>query len=138
MEQIDSGKRLIEALAAEGVEVRVAFWANPTEEGRWFLYIASTLVDEKGPAIAYRLVHGTMRKTPDLWIDPLEIRVIGMNDSLAEAALEVIKPKVPDSPFAVRNPKPYPGMRRFGGSSLGGTSVDGACIYPPSQPVAST
>ena len=48
------------------------------------------------------------------------------------------KPKVPDGPFAVRNPKPYSGMTRFGGSSLGGISVDGAYIYPPSQPVAST
>src|SRR5208283_2448034 len=125
----DSGKQLIDALAAEGFEVRVAFWAKPTEVGKWFLYLASTFVDDRGPAAAYRLVQKTLRKTPGLWIDPFEIRVIGMNDTLTEAVLETIKPKVPDSPFAVRNPKPFPGMTRFGGGTLGGMSVDGAYIY---------
>ena len=132
-EQIESGERLISALAADGFDIRVAFWAKLTDEGKWFLYLASPMVDDKGPAAAYRLVHAILRKMPDLWIDPLEIRVVGLNDSLTEAALEVIKPKVPDSPYAVRNPKPYPGMTRFRGATLGGVSIDGAVIYPPPQ-----
>jgi hypothetical protein len=136
-EEIDGGKRLIEALAVDGLEVRVAFWAKPTEDERWHLYLASPFVDDKGPAAAYRLVQGTLGRTADVWIDPFDIRVIGMNDSLAEAALDLTKPKAPDSLFAVRNPRPYPGMTRFGGSSLGGISVDGAYIYPPLQPAAS-
>ena len=138
MDWIDSGKRLIEALAREGFEVGVAFWARLTEDGRWYLHVASRFVDDKGQRAAYRLLHDTLRKTADIWIDPFDIRVIGMNDSLAEAALDLIKPKVPDSPFAVRNPRPYPGMTRFGGSSLGGISVEGAYIYPPLQPVSPT
>jgi hypothetical protein len=133
-EQTESGKRLIEALAADGFDVRVAFWAKPTEEGRWILYLASPFVDEKGPAAAYRHVFAVLQKMPDLWIEPEGVSVIGLNDSLAEAALAVTKPKIPDSPFAVRNPKPYPGMTWFGGSSLGGVSIDGAYIYSPSQP----
>jgi hypothetical protein len=136
-EQTESGKRLIEALAEAGFEVRVAFWAKPTEAGKWYLYLASPMVDERGPTAAYRHVYDVMRKIPDLWIDPLDIRVVGLNDSLAEAALAVTKPKVPDSPFAVRNPKPYPGMTRFGGATLGGVSIDGAYIYPTPQPGAS-
>ena len=119
-EQTESGKRLIEALAADGFDIRVAFWAKPTDEGKWFLYLASPMVDDKGPAAAYRLVHGILRKMPDLWIDPFEIRVVGLNDSLTEAALAAIEPKVPASPYAVRNPKPYPGMTWFGGATLGG------------------
>ena len=95
------------------------------------------MVDDKGPAAAYRLVHGILRKMPDLWIDPFDIRVVGLNDSLTEAVLAAIKPKVPNSPYAVRNPKPYPGMTWFGGSTLGGVSIDGAYIYPPSQSGAS-
>ena len=136
-ERADTGKQLIEKLAADGFHVPVAFWAKPTEEERWILYLASTFVDEKGPALAYRRVNDTLRKNPDLWIDPFEVRVIGLNDSRAEAALAVIKPKVPDSPFAVRNPKPFPGMTWFHGSSLGGISIDGAYIYPPTQPAGS-
>lgn len=131
-EQIDSGERLIEALSAEGFNVGVGFWAKPTEEGKWFLYLASDLVDSDGPAVAYRLVHDVMRKTPDLWIDPLEVKVLGLKDSLALDAMNVTRPKVPDSPFAVRTPKPFQGMTRFGGATLGGVSIDGAYIYPPS------
>jgi hypothetical protein len=136
-EQTESGKRLIEALATVGFDVRVAFWAKLTDAGKWYLYLASPLVDEKGPLAAYRLVLGILRKMPDLWLDPFEIRVVGLNDSLTEGALAAIKPDVPNSPYAVRNPKPYPRMTRVGGSTLGGVSIEGAYIYPPSESPAS-
>ena len=135
-EKTESGKRLIEALAAAGFDVRIAFWAKPTDDGKWFLYLASPAVDDKGPAIAYRFVFGVVQQIPDLWIEPLDVKVIGLNDSLAKAALALMKRTVTDSPFAVQNPKPYPGMTHFGGSVLGGVSVDGAYIYPPAQAAA--
>ena len=136
-EQIDSGKHLIEQLSTDGVDVHVAFWAKPTEDGKWFLYLSSPKLDEMGPASAYRFIHRFVRERPSLLIDPLEIRVIRSNDSLTEAALAVTKPKVPNSPFAARNPKPYPRMTRIGGSTLAGVSIDGAYIYPPRQSKAS-
>lgn len=129
-DQTENGRRLIEQLTEEGFDVRVAFWAKLTGEEKWYLYLASPFVDENDPKAAYSRVFDVMRKMTDLWIDPFEVRVIGMNDSLTNAVLAVIKPKIPDSPFAVRNPKPYPGMTRFGGSTLGGVSIDGAYIYP--------
>ncbi|MGC8638486.1 MAG: hypothetical protein ACP5XB_01250 [Isosphaeraceae bacterium] len=60
MAPIDSGKRLIQAIAAKGVEVGVAFWARLTEDGKWYLSAASRLVEEKGTRAAYRLVHDTL------------------------------------------------------------------------------
>jgi len=132
-QQTDQGERLIKALAEHGFDVQVAFWAKPTDEGKWFLYLASSMVDDKGPAAAYRFVHEILRKK-SVFIDPLEIRVIGLNDSLTEAALAATKPNVPDSPYAVRNPKPYPGMTSFEGPTLGGLNIDGAYIYPPPSP----
>jgi hypothetical protein len=129
-QQIDQGKLLIVVLAQNGFDVQVAFWAKPTDEGKWFLYLASWTVDDKGPAAAYRFVHKILREK-SVWIDPLEIRVIGLHDSLTEAAVAATKPNVPDSPYAVRNPKPYPGMTSFDGPTLGGLNIDGAYIYPP-------
>ncbi len=132
-EQTESGRRLMEKLPEEGFEVRVAFWAKRTDEETWYLYLASPFVDEHGPTVAYRRVFDVMRQMSDLWIEPLEVRVIGINDSLTEAVLAVMKPKVPDGKFAVRHPKPYPGMTRLGNSALSRLDIVGAYVYPLSQ-----
>ena len=113
-EQTESGKRLIEALAAAGFDVRVAFWAKPTEDGKWFLYLASPFVDEKGATVAYRHVFDVLRKTPDVWIDPLEVKVVRLNDSLTAA--------VPDARAAGR-------VRQRGGTCR-------RCVGPDIQPEA--
>jgi hypothetical protein len=136
-EQTESGKRLIAALTAKNFDVPIAFWAKLSEEGKWYLFLASSVVDDQGPASAYRLVFDVLRDMPEIWIDPFEIKVVGIKDSLTQAAFAVTKPKVPNGKFAVPNPKPYPGMTRFGGPTLGGISIDGAYIYPPAQPSAS-
>ena len=135
-EQTESGKRLIEALGTAGFEVRAAFWAKPTEEGTWYLYLVSPAVDEKGPAAAYSSVFDVMRQLSGLWIGPLEIKVLGLEDSLAQAAIAKMMPKARGNPFAGQNGNPNPGMTRFGGSILGGVSIDGAYIYPLVQPAA--
>ncbi len=135
-DELTSGRKLIERLIRGGFDVSLAFWVKETDARRWYLYLASTVVDKEGPAAAYRAVLPVVESMPELGIDPFAIKVVGVDDSMAAAAREVIRPKIPDSPFAVRNPKPYQGMTRFGGSTLAGVSIDGAYIYPPSQPAA--
>lgn len=79
-------------------------------------------MDEKGPAEGYRLVGSVMRATPDPWIEPLEVKVLGLDDSLAEAVLAATKAR------------PYPGMTRFSGTTLAGVSMDAALVYPLAPP----
>jgi hypothetical protein len=129
-DQIVNGKRLIEALRAAGFAVSIAFWAKPTEEEKWYLYLASPMVDEKGSRVAYGIIHSVIRQMPDLWIDPLEVKVIEMKDTMTRAALEATKLEIPDSHSAMPNAKSYPGMTRFYGSTFGGVSVDAVSIYP--------
>jgi hypothetical protein len=131
-DQIESGNRLIQALAHGGFDVRFAFWAKPTEDEKWFFYLVLPFVDNHGAREAYQLVHGIMRKSPDVWIDPLDIKVVGLNDSIAKAAAEITRPIVTNSQFAAWNSKTSGGITRFDGSSLGGISIDGAYFYPPS------
>src|SRR5687767_12085926 len=102
--EYEGGKRLIAALPAHGFEVRIAFWAKPTEAGQWYLYLASPFVDEKGPTAAYRLVNDVLRQLPDVWIEWRDVKVVGIEDSITESIL----PALP--------PKEYPGMKRFRGS----------------------
>ncbi|CAN5286694.1 hypothetical protein BH10PLA2_BH10PLA2_34320 [soil metagenome] len=130
-DQTESGKALIDALTNAGFEVRIAFWAKPTEAGKWYLYLVSPFVDEKGPAVAYRTVLELLRQLPELWIDPMEIKLVGLNDSLATAALGVVM-----SNSIQRNSKSYSRKIRLGESTLGGFAFDGAYFYPLVQPVA--
>jgi hypothetical protein len=136
-EQLDAGERLIQELRNSGLASTAAFWAKPNEEVRWFLYLASPVVDSQGLAAAYRAVHDAIRRLHSPWIDPFDVRVISPGDPMARHAEALTRPVAASGPFAVPNPKPYPGRTRFGGDTLGGVSVDGAIIYPPSaQPVA--
>lgn len=132
-DELDSGRKLVERLAGEGFDVSLAFWLKETDAGQWFLYLSSPVVNDKGPTIAYRIVLPVVEGMSELGIDPFSVKVVGVNDPITTAAREVIKPRIPDSPFAVKNPKPYAGMTRFAGATLGGVSIDGAYIYPPSQ-----
>jgi hypothetical protein len=138
-DRITIGRRLIDALLGDNFVVKVALWAKPTEQGRWYLYLASPIVDEQGPLAAYKRLVRIMRSNPDLsppWIDSVDVRLIGLNDSIAAAASDLLRPSVPDSPFAVQNPKPFPGMTRYGGSTLGGVDIEGAILYPPLVPTS--
>jgi hypothetical protein len=51
-DQIDDGRRFVERFAADGHSVQAAFWVKTAEEGLWFLYVATDLVDREGPAAA--------------------------------------------------------------------------------------
>lgn len=136
-EQLDAGERLLKDLRDNGLATAVAFWARPSEEGKWFLYLASPVVDDQGQAAAYRLVHAAIRRLPIPWIDPFDVRVISPADPMSQHAERLISPAAATGPFAASSPKPYPGLTRFGGAALGGVSVDGVVIYPPlAQPVA--
>lgn len=132
-DQLDAGRQLLERLTDSGFTITAAFWARQTNEDGWYLYIASPLVDERGQTATYRIVQDVLRKDPNPWLGPLDVRMISTADPMAKAAAEIIRPKAATGPFAVPNPKPYPGMTRFGGASLGGVNVDGVYIYPPQE-----
>lgn len=130
-EQVRSGERLLAQLAAVGFEITGAFWAQVSEEGVWFLYLASPVVDVKGLQEGYRDLLDHLRQLDYVGVGPFEIRLVSPSDTMAAAAAEVTRLKPGAGPFAVKNPKPYPGMTRFGGSRLGGVDVEGVLIYPP-------
>ncbi len=131
---LEGGWKLIDALIGQGFEIDVAFWARLSDEEKWILYLASPKVDEFGPGDSYRLIHSVLRDAPEWGIDPFSVFVLGKNNQMAKAAEEILKPKVATGQFAIPNPKPYRGMTRYGGSSLGGIRIDGAYIYPPWEP----
>ena len=61
--QIDDGRRFVERFAADGNPVQAAFWVKTAEEGLWFLYVVTEIIDRDGPAAAYRAVHASLESS---------------------------------------------------------------------------
>jgi hypothetical protein len=53
---LDIGREILRALAKKGFPVSVAFWAFVPQSSEWQLFIATPLVDSKGPKAAYEEV----------------------------------------------------------------------------------
>ena len=118
----DDGQRFLDAMTNGGIGVSSALWAKVGDDERWYLYIATPLVDAAGVTEAYRRLHPIVRQLQDQrsWIDPFAIKLISPQNPIAQAAA-----KLSDN---------YQGITRFGGTQLGGVSVEGAVIYPAALP----
>ncbi len=120
--QIDDGAKIIEKLREEGFDVSAAWWMKTSEEGQWFLYIASKEVDDLGIAAAYRKVHSLIRSLGQLWVDRFEVKLVGPENPITQEVLAIL------SRYGGRV------ATRYGGKRLGNVSIEEAYFYPP--PVA--
>jgi len=117
-EQIDAGAEFIRDFN-DYVPVSVAFWIVLPESESVFLYIASDDIDDRNFDVAYGEVLRKLSGKRSQWLDPFQIKLVNSSDPIAQDAMRI------------RDRYPGPLVTRYGGSSLGGTSIDGACIYPP-------
>ncbi|MFM7318201.1 MAG: hypothetical protein ACKO5E_14750, partial [bacterium] len=116
--RVDDGRRFVQRFATDGHQVVAAFWVKTAEEGLWFLYIASEIVDREGPAAAYRAVHDSLQKLGDTWIASSEIKVVSPRNPIVKDVLSIMDR--------------YPGRSsmRYGGTLLGSLEVEHVYIYP--------
>jgi hypothetical protein len=125
-EQIDDGKRLIARLVEEAIPVTAAFWVKESESGRWYLYIATSLVGRGGAKLpAYARINRVIRQMPPPFgITSFRVKAVGPSDPIAEAALAL--------------QERHPGNRgiHYEGPQLGGKYIEAAYIYPPVNALA--
>jgi hypothetical protein len=116
-EEIDAGAELVRRLD-KSVPVKAAFWVKDSDEGPWYLYVASDRIDEKNLDRAYGEVLRLAWEMACPYLDPFQVKLISSSDPLAQAALEMYRR--------------YPGRMatRFGGTNFGGRGVDGVYLYP--------
>jgi hypothetical protein len=98
--------------------VEAAFWLNPSEDGKWALYIASPAIDRGKYDLGFREVLRLVREMRTPYIDPFQVRLIGSDDPLAKAAFEINQ----------KFPGPIP--TRLRGKNFGGIPVEEVYIYP--------
>jgi hypothetical protein len=98
--------------------VQSAFWLKGSEEGHWWLYVASEQITDENFDVAYEEVIDVLDRLQECSFDVMRVKVIGANDRLAKAALELRRR--------------YPGARpvRIFGEIFGGISVEEVYLYP--------
>lgn len=113
-EQVDEGKLFVDHLRQSGFDVVVAFWVLTSEDGMWFLYIASRVVDTEGLAIAYRKAYSELSRCQVRWLTRSDIKLVGSQDAIAVEAMAYQSSRLPT---------------RYHGRKLGNLIVDEAYIY---------
>ena len=116
-EQVGAGADFVRDFN-EYVPVSAAFWINPAESEEWYLYIASDEIDGSNLNIVYGEVLKRLGKKSQ-WLDPFRVKLLNSSDPVARQAVEI------------RDRYPARIPTRYHGSSIGGMSIKGACIYPP-------
>jgi hypothetical protein len=116
---IDDGQKLVLQLARDGFDLTAAFWLKTTEDNWWHLYVASKVVDETGPAGAYRAVQVSLQRLPGTTISLGDVKLIGAGHPLAREVVRILK----------RSPVRTPA--RQWGVLLDGVVAEEIYIYPP-------
>jgi hypothetical protein len=116
--QIDGGKALVDSLRNVGFDVTVSGWTKTSEEGDWYLYIASKDVDDRGLAGAYRTVCTTIKANPEFGIDPFEVKLIGQQNPVSKDLLDI---RGAGARITTRSRRP----------KLGHMSVEETYVYAP-------
>jgi hypothetical protein len=119
---IDEGRRLIEQLVRDGIDVTAAFW-GVTGEGFIYLYIVSKDVAEAGPAIIYHRVYDALQTIAARHMDVTRVRLVSVTDPIVKEVL------------GIRRRFPAKIGTWLPGSSLGSTSIEQAYVYPSPEPV---
>jgi hypothetical protein len=122
-EQIDAGEWLIREFGSR-IPVQAAFWLRERDSDEWYFYLASDQINDSNFDHAYGEVSRIVRPQQNLWIDPLQVKVIGTDAPEGRAALDVMRK--------------YPGRMptRYHGRHFGGLSVDEVYVYPLPLPAA--
>jgi hypothetical protein len=124
--QINEGKRLAEKLAEEGFPVTAALWLTTDEDGQWYFYIVSPLVETSG-AKAYRRFNEILRQmSPPSDLSMFDYKLVGSNNSVAQFAREAGRRRGDKGGFYFEG----------GGVQLPGRSIEGVYLYPSTPTVS--
>jgi hypothetical protein len=88
-EQIQAAERFLGALE-ERMHVTAAFWLRTSEDGPWYLHVASDQVNDSSRKAAYgEVLELTTGTNLDPNLDPFRIKLISTSDPLAQAVIEI-------------------------------------------------
>ena len=116
--QVDAGRRIIAQLVRDRFDTIAAFWVKTAEDGSWFLYFATPIVEQQGLAFAYSVLQTSLQRLPGIPLSLSEIKLVGADNPITKDVLTILD----------RNPGRL--ATRYGGKKLGGMTIESAYIYP--------
>jgi len=119
----DTGETIASNCAAAGIDVTAAFWVKPSEDGQWYLYLASRDVEDRGLGEAFRRVFDAIRQiSPPPQIDTLgSLKLIGATNPITKDIL------------SIQSRYPASLSSWYRGRQLGNMAIDEAYLYRPGQ-----
>jgi hypothetical protein len=87
---IDTGKKVVEALDAAQVKIRTALWLYIPDSAEWRLILALPIVDIAGPEAGYTAVQKALAKHK-VFLPLRRIQVIGAGEPLAQIVRRYVK-----------------------------------------------
>jgi hypothetical protein len=117
-EQIEAGRKFIDEFEKYR-PVQAAFWLKATEDSSWYLYVASDQITDENFDVAYGEVLRLAPTIEDPNFDPFRVKVLGIDDPRAKAALDVYR----------RFPGRVP--TRVRAQDFGSLGAEGVYLYPP-------
>ena len=100
---IEDGRKLLDELKRIDPHflVQAAFWFYRPEVFEWRLFIATPLVDQRGPASAYTDIQGALRSlAKPSWISMQDISAVSPNDKLVKVIKKAVK--IPNGAKGIR------------------------------------
>jgi hypothetical protein len=116
-EQVDAGAALVREFD-KYKPLQSAFWLKESDDGDWYLYLASDQIDDSNSHEAYKEVYRLVAPGPQVWLDAIQVKVRGVDDPVVKSVIEIQKKYPARLATRVRN------------RLLGGLSIDEAYIYP--------
>jgi hypothetical protein len=121
-EQVEAGAEFARRFS-RFAPVQAAFWLNPSEEGRWRLYLVSDQLTAENVTAGYLEVFRLLDGMKTLYPERNQVRLLRTDEPLGRAVLDFYR-RYPTLPW------PY----RYRGPVLGDIGVEEALIYPPGVP----
>ncbi len=91
-QEIEEGKRLIDALNAAGLSVDSSLWIYSSERETWQLMLTSPLCDQKGTLHTYKEIMTVFRQVePELKMDWTGLVAVSPNPELIKALRQLQK-----------------------------------------------
>jgi hypothetical protein len=116
--RIADGRRLIDVLIQNEIPLTAVAWVKTSEEGDWYLYIATARADKIGPARTYGEIYEALGSLRGTSISVSDVKLVSGDNPITKDIL------------AIRERYPGTSPTRSRRNQLGQVAVEEVYIYP--------